>query len=157
MKQAVLKAHFKDQTDYKMMNAYNVSQQKEFKADIGALTYPKHSEDWYARVYYSTMIWFASLAIYEAAEDTIFPPNGYQSHPGAKARYQNVLENAPRPKDFNKQLYYVDIPEMVSMWEDFVKEDVAENFEMYERYGSLYLDVPNTEWRGRALIDRVDY
>ena len=32
-----------------------------------------------------------------------------------------------------------------------------ENCEMYKFYGSLYLAEPNTEWRGRELIDRVDY
>ena len=37
-----------------------------------------------------------------------------------------------------------------------MKEE-SENFEMYEMYGSLYLAAPNTEWRGRELIDRVDY
>ena len=46
---------------------------------------------------------------------------------------------------------------MVDNWEDFVKQDVMENFEAYEMYGSLYLAAPNTEWRGRELIDRVDY
>ena len=157
IKQAVRKAHFKDETDYKMVDAYNISQQKEFKADLGALTYPKQPDDWYARIYYATMLWFASLAIYEAAEDTIFPPNGKQTHPGAKARYNNILENAPRPNNFSKKLYYETIPAMVDNWEDFVKQDVMENFEAYEMYGSLYLAAPNTEWRGRELIDRVDY
>lgn len=157
MKQAVLKAHFKDQTDYKLMNAYNINQKHEFKADIDAMTYPKWEDGWYCRLYYATMLWFASLAIYEAAEDMIFPPFGPQSHPGAKTRYQNLLENAPRPSDFDKELYYETIPELVSLWEEIIKEDVSENYEMYEQYGSLYLDKPNTEWRGRKLIDRVDY
>lgn len=157
IKQAVLKAHFKDQTDYKMVDAYNMDQMKEFKADIGALTYPKQNDDWYSRLYYATMLWFASLAIYEAAEDTIFPAFGRQTHPGAKARYNNILENAPWPVDFDKNLYYKVIPELVSFWEDFIKQDVSENFERYEMYGSLYLAAPNTEWRGPELIDRVDY
>ena len=51
IKQAVLKAHFDDETDYKMLNTYNISQKKEFAADIGAMTYPKWDEDWYARIY----------------------------------------------------------------------------------------------------------
>ncbi len=157
MKQAMLKAHFEDETDYKMLDTYNISQKKEFAADIGAMTYPNWNEDWYARVYYSTMMWFAALAIYEAVEDTIFPPNGRQTHPGAKARYQNLLEKAPKPVDFDKELYCKTIPELVSWWEKFVKEDVMENYEMYKFYGSLYLAEPNTEWRGRELIDRVDY
>lgn len=157
LKQAVLKAHFKDQTDYKMMNTYNINQKHEFKADVDAMIYPKWEDDWYCRLYYATMLWFASLAIFEAAEDTIFPPFGPQSHPGAKARYRNLLENAPRPSDFDKELYYETIPELVSFWENMIKEDVSENYEIYEKYGSLYLDKPNSEWRGRELIDRVDY
>lgn len=157
IKQAVLKAHFDDETDYKMLNTYNISQKKEFAADIGAMTYPKWDEDWYARIYYATMIWFASLAIYEAAENTMFPPNGRQTHPGAKARYQNLLNLAPKPVDFDKELYCKQIPELVSWWEKFIIKDVSENFEMYEMYGSLYLAAPNTEWMGRELIGRVDY
>lgn len=156
-KQAILKAHFKDQQDYKMMNAYNTSQKQEFKADIGAMTYPKWEIERYSRYYYATMMWFASLAIYEAAENTVFPPIGYQSHPGAKARYKNLLENAPQPKDFDKKLYYEIIPELVSFWERFVTEDISVNYDCYEMYGSLYLAGANTEWRGRELIDRVDY
>ena len=31
------------------------------------------------------------------------------------------------------------------------------NFDEYEAYGSAYLDKPNTKWRGKELIDRVDY
>ena len=140
-----------------MIDAYNMNQKHEFKADVDAMTYPNWDEDWYARMYYATMMWFAALAIYEAAEDTIFPPNGRQTHPGAKARYQNLLDNAPKTVNFDKELYCTRIPELVSWWEEHIREDVMENFEMYEMYGSLYLAAPNTEWRGRELIDRVDY
>ena len=34
-----------------------------------------------------------------------------------------------------------------------LKEDVALNFESYEAYGSIYLG----QWRGKVLIDRVDF
>lgn len=156
-KQAILKAHFKDQEDYKMINTYTASQKQEFKADIGAMIYPKWEEDRYSEYYYATMMWFASLAIYEAAENSVFPPIGYQSHPGAKARYQNILENAPRPKGFDKKLYYEIIPELVSSWEQFVMKDISVNFDDYEMYGANYLAAPNTKWRGRELVDRVDY
>ena len=157
VKRAVLKAHFKDEVDYKMINVYNTNQKQEFKADVDAMIYPAWEKKWYCSIYFSAMIWFASLAIYEAAENTMFPPIGFQSHPGAKARYQNLLENAPRPIDFDKELYYKTIPELVSIWEDIIKEDVSSNFDIYEMYGSLYLDKPNSKWRGRELIDRVDY
>lgn len=157
VKLALIQTHFKDQTDYKMLNAYTSAQNKEFKADIGAMIYPLMNEKDYNYHYFATMMWFASLAIYEAAENSIFPPNGRQTHPGAKARYNNILENAPRPKNFDEEFYVKDLPQLVSWWEDRVLQDVAENFNLYEMYGSTYLDAPNTKWRGKELIDRIDY
>lgn len=156
-KVALLQSHFEDQTDYKMINAYTLDQKKEFAADLGAMINPQWSKDVYSFQYFATMLWFAALAIYEAVENTIWPPFGRQTHPGAKARYNNILENAPRPYDFNQILYYEDLPQLVSFWENEMKEDVSVNFDLYEMYGSLYLAKPNTEWRGRELIDRVDF
>lgn len=157
IKLALIQSHFKNQTDYKMLNAYTSAQHKEFKADIGAMTYPLMSKKQYSYHYFATMMWFASLAIYEAAENYIFPPNGRQTHPGAKARYNNLLENAPRPTDFDEEFYIKDLPELVSWWEEVIIEDVSENFECYEVYGSTYLNAPDTKWRGKKLIDRIDY
>lgn len=156
-KTAILQAHFEDQTDYKMINAYTTSQKKEFAADLGAMTNPKWSKEVYSYTYFATMLWFSALTIYEAVENTMFPPFGYQSHPGAKARYNNILENAPRPYDFDHNMYYEDLPQLVSFWEDTMKEDASQNFENYEEYGSVYLAKPDTEWRGKELIDRKDY
>lgn len=156
-KVALLQAHFEDQTDYKMINVYTSDQKKEFEADLAAMINPQWSKDVYSYQYFATMLWFAALAIYEAVENTIFPPTGRQTHPGAKARYCNILENAPRPYDFDKVLYCESLPQLVSYWENKMQEDVSSNFELYEMYGSLYLAEPNTEWRGRELIDRIDY
>jgi len=154
---AILKARFKDEVDYKMINAYNIKQVHEFKADLGSLEYPIMSNELYSYQYHVTMLWLASLAIFEAAENTIFPPYGSQSHPGAKARYNNILENAKRPYDFCAKFYCEELPMLVSEWEEIIKEDVSVNFDMYEMYGSIYLAAPNTKWRGKELIDRIDY
>lgn len=154
---AILQARFKDQADYKKINAYTASQKKEFAADLGAMAYPEWNKEIYSYTYSATMLWLSALAIFEAVENTIFPPNGYQTHPGAKARYNNILENAPHPFDFEQNVYYNDLPQLVSFWEEKMSEDVSSNFEFYEFYGSAYLANPNTEWRGRELIDRIDY
>ncbi len=111
-------------------------------------------------LYYSyALLWFAIFAIFEAAENTMFPPFGRQTHPGAKARYNNILENAKRPANFQEmeEYYTIDLPGIVSYYEEFVIEDVQLNCDSYEMYGSAYLAAPNTEWRGPELIDRVDY
>lgn len=152
-------AKFEDKNDYRKVYSYNTSQEQEFKADLGAMNYPQFSDEYYALYYYYTMLWFAMLAIYESIEDYIFPPNGYQKHPGARARYQNILDNARRPIDFEEEMnYYVDeLPQIVNHWIKEMQNDVACGYEKYEMYGSVYLAAPNTEWRGRELIDRMDY
>ena len=54
-------------------------------------------------------------------------------------------------------MYCEDLPQLVSYWENLMQDDVSENYKQYEMYGAFYLAAPNTEWRGRELIDRVDY
>lgn len=138
---------------------YYSSHEKELKADLAAVNLPIFSEDEYSSYYHHTLLWFAMLAIVEAAEQTIFPPMGTPSHPSAKVRYMNILDKAKRPHDFeeNKELYMLDFPETVEELCSDIIEDVSLNFDFYEFYGSAYLAAPNSKWRGRELIDRVDY
>lgn len=157
--QKTISTYFKDGEDYKKIGAYNSNQKQEFAADLGALNYPKFDDEEYNLYYYYALSWFAILAIFEAAENTMFPPFNKQSHPGAKARYNNILNNAKRPSNFEemKVFYMIDLPRLVSDYEGIIIEDVQYNYEGYEFEGSVYLAAPNTEWRGPELIDRVDY
>ena len=155
-KKGIIKAHFKDETDYRMLNAYTTNQKQEFEADITAMNLPVLNDQFYGTYYYYTLLWFASLSIYEAVEDCIFPPFGQQTHPGAKARYQNIIENARRPKYFDRRLFCEKIPAIIEFYRELMINDVSLNFDAYEQYGSVYLAAANTEWRGRELIDRVD-
>lgn len=153
-----LKPHFKDDTDYRKIYGYTVSQKQEFEADLAALNLVDLTDEEYSVYYCAALNWFAILAVYEGVEDSISPPNGFnQTHPGAIARYTNLIERARRPKDFDEKIYVETLPELVSFWRDIMINDAAEHIEMYEMYGSAYLDKPNTAWRGKELIDRVDY
>lgn len=157
---SLMKAHFEDDTDYRKVDVYNVKQKHEFAADLGAMNYPKFDDSFYAMYYRCVLLWFAMMTAYEAAEDSVNPICGSPSHPGAKARYQYILDNARRPIDFaeNEEYYTKQLPELASFWEEFIRQDVAEHYdEIYDMKGSIYLAAPNTEWRGRELIDRVDY
>lgn len=157
---SLMKAHFADDTDYRKVYAYTTKHKHEFAADLGAMNYPNFSDEFYCLYYHYTLLWFAMMTAYEVAEDSVNPNNGALTHPGAKARYQNILENARRPIDFmeNEEYYTLQIPELASFWEEFVRQDIAEHYdEIYDMKGSIYLAAPNTEWRGRELIDRVDY
>ena len=45
----------------------------------------------------------------------------------------------------------------IEYYKGIIIEDIALHIENYERYGSVYLDKPNSEWRGPELRDRIDY
>ncbi|HML66683.1 MAG TPA: hypothetical protein PKC55_17800 [Dysgonomonas sp.] len=153
----LLKSAFKSQTDYKKIGVYNISQKHEFDADISSINIPNYIEKERISVYESALFWFAALSIYEAVEDYLFPPNGHQSHPSAISRYLNLLDKIPKYKGFNKKYYEEDIPSVILKIRDEFIDNVGYHCDDYEMYGSTYLDKPNTEWRGRKLIDRVDY
>ena len=72
--QKTISTYFKDGEDYKKIGAYNSNQKQEFAADLGALNYPKFDDEEYNLYYYYALSWFAILAIFEAAENTMFPP-----------------------------------------------------------------------------------
>lgn len=151
------RTYFKDETDYKKINAYTIDQKHEFAADLGAMNEPLFEEEYYEMYYFYALLWFAALSVFEAVEDTMFPPIGHQSHPGAIARYNNIIEHARRPQRFDEKLFIEEIPSMVDFYRQLMIEDCQLNADEYEKYGSVYLDAPNTEWRGRELIDRKDY
>lgn len=149
----------KDRTSSWISEIYYNSHEKELAADLSAINLPRFSDKEYSSYYFYAQLWFSMLAIIEAAEDYIFPPMRTPSHPSAKIRYKNILEKAKKPYDFkeNEKLYRVSMPNMINYWSDFIINDVGLHFDYYEMYGSAYLAEPNTEWRGRELIDRVDY
>ncbi len=71
-------------------------------------------------------------------------------------RYENLLSNLPLSTEFDLEPWK-QFPNLVRKFKDMLQEDVSLNIEGYEIYGSCYLDLPNTPWRGRELVDRVDY
>lgn len=153
----LIKAMFSSQTDYAKINSYTVSQKKELEADIYAIKIPLYDDMEMKLIFESTLHFFADLAIYEAVKDCLFPPIGYQTHPDAMSRYYNLLDNIKKPKDFNNEYFNEELPKLVREYKEIFIDDVSCFTDEYETYGSVYLDKPNTKWRGRELIDRVDY
>ena len=60
------------------------------------------------------------------------------------------------PVDFNMGVIHK-IQENAKWLKESLEEDLSFNYDLYDFYGSAYLDKPNTKWRGKKLIDRVDY
>lgn len=137
---------------------YNVSQQQEFEADVASLKRPTYDSIEYCNVLEGALIWFLSLSISELAIEVVSPMGSfsYKSHPSAEDRYQYLLSNVDIPKEFNMNKIKR-IEENAKQLKEWIVEDLNLNFDIYDFYGSIYLDKPNTKWRGRELIDRVDY
>ncbi len=70
--------------------------------------------------------------------------------------FEYVLKNAEIPKDFDMDKIKR-LKETANIMCKVLEEDLANNYDLYDMYGSCYLDAPNTKWRGRELKDRVDY
>lgn len=137
---------------------YNSSQKIELEADLEALRLPQLNIHEYQYLFEGTLIWFFSLELFEFANEIISPSNpyAYKTHPSARDRIDNILENAEKPNDFSEETWN-NFKKIVNDYKEFLREDISVNFDTYEMYGSLYLDEPNTKWRGKKLIDRVDY
>lgn len=140
---------------------FNTSQQQEFDADINSLSKPLFSQSQYDSTYNASLLWFLMLDIAEYANYCINPSyfSGYQTHPCAIDRYHNILDNAKPSSNFNKD-FFILLEQHNKTLKEFIAQDINENYgELYDEdmYGSVYLDEPNTEWRDKALIDRVDY
>lgn len=147
-----------DDEDYMPIKVYSQSQQEELDADLKSLELPQIADEEYKKLFESTILWFGSLELYEAAIDVICPKNPWMSssHPTARERMDNILRNAKKPYDYN-QRHWESFKNTINFYKEWLIEDVSANLDFYEMYGSSYLDKPDSEWRGKELIDRVDY
>lgn len=152
----IFKAIFSGQTEYNPQKVFNYSQQNEFEADISSIEFGNYENVEKIRIFESALIWFACLDLYEAVEDYISPPIGYQTHPSARERFENLLEKIKMPAWYDYSCWKI-LLKTIDHYKEFFIEDIGFNIDQYEIYGSCYLDKPNTEWRGKELKDREDY
>lgn len=158
IEQPVFYAMSERDVEYKPIKVYNSAQKNEFEADLQAILLPTYSARKRGELLHAALLWFGCLELYQSVCDVMFPQSSwtYQTHPTARERYENLLTNIPTPKGFLSQ-HWQEFPKLLEQMTKLLQEDVSRNFEAYEMYGSTYLDEPNTQWRGRELIDRVDY
>lgn len=158
VEQPIFHAISANDEDYKPEKVFNNSQKNELEADIQSIMLPYYSDSEKGEFLHAALLWFGCLELYQAASDVMFPksPWGYRTHPSARERYENLLTNVPTPKSFELPAWR-NFHNLIDQLIKAVQEDISLNFEAYELYGSAYLDRPNTKWRGKELIDRVDY
>lgn len=144
--------------DYSPKKVYNTSQKNEFEADLQSILTPNYNNEELCEILAGALLWLTALDLYQHVSDVICPkaPHRYQTHPSAADRFDSLLVNIPTPKGFDISSWSR-LPSLANQLKDILTEDIGFNIEAYEMYGSIYLDRPNSEWRGRELKDRVDY
>lgn len=157
IEQPIFYALSHDEREYKPLKVYNTSQRNEFEADLQSILLPNYSDRKRNELLRAALLWFGALELFYSVRDTIFPQSSWriQTHPTPRDRYENLLTNVPATGLDVKQ--WREFPRLIDKLKTFLQEDVSLNFDFYEFYGSAYLDEPNTKWRGRELVDRVDY
>lgn len=156
--QPVFHAISPNDDDYKAEKVFNNSQKNEFEADVQSILLPDYSDLETSEILESALLWFGCLELHQAACDAMFPTSswGYKSHPSARERYDNLLTKIPTPRSFDTSSWK-DFHGLIDQFTKALQEDISINFDDYEKYGSTYLAAPDTRWRGKELIDRVDY
>lgn len=137
---------------------YNVLQKHEFEADVQSVKRPLYAKNEKRNLVFGAILWFKSLELSEFAQEICCPqsPLAIKSHPSAVERLNYIRENFPKEyRAFTKPIRQID--ENLKILKDFLSEDLSVNYDNYKVYGSAYLDKPNTKWRGKKLVDRVDY
>ncbi|WP_417666949.1 hypothetical protein [Pseudidiomarina sp.] len=132
---------------------FSYAQQDELDADINAIERPIYTPDMRADLVNRALFFFVYLHIYQGVKDQISPSVGRaKSHPEPIDRfhhmYNHFKDSVELDEDNLKSLL-----ELGDIYKESLVEDVALNFESYESYGSIYL----AQWRGKVLIDRVDF
>lgn len=139
------------------IKVYNSSQEKEFQADLSSLSIPDYDVQEYSNVFRGALYLLIGFEIHEHFKEVVAPSSfGYKTHPSGLERIENILRNAEIPEKFDLE-EFEGIKNMIATMKELVDEELAINYDIYEVYGSLYLDKPNSEWRGKELVDRVDY
>lgn len=146
------------QEEYRLVTVYNQSQDQELEADIHSLVLPTTDPSEQLRVVEATLLWFGCLDIFEVVSEAINPsiPWHYRTHPSARDRFETVLTRVPTPLGLDIE-HWKGFLSTVEFYKHLLLDDVSRNIERYEFYGSVYLDEPDSEWRGPKLQDRIDY
>lgn len=151
----IMRKFFSSSSNEKTEKFYTYLQKQEFDADEGAINFQRCSEKEQKKLISAALLFFAGLAVFESVEDFFFPPANEPDHPPAIDRFDALVKKYIQDKE--EINIFSQIREFTLFWQKTMVEHASLYPESFEFYGSIYLAKPNTKWRGRALVDRVDY
>ncbi len=133
---------------------YTYNQMQEFEAAIDAIKRPIFSDEMRKNFVNRALFFFAYFEIYNSVKEQIFPSgNRIKSHPEPMDRFNKIKQEFHSLFDKDELENIDNLLKFVDFYKIELQEDVSINIERYEFYGSIYLG----SWRGKPLVDRVDY
>lgn len=132
---------------------FSYDQRDELAADIDAIERPIYTPATKASMLNNALFFFVYIDIYADIKEQISPSHrGLKSHPNPMDRFHNLLDHFDGTVDFDKSNWET-LLDIHGMYKKKLKEEVALNIDCFEFYGSVYLG----SWRGKVLMDRVDF
>jgi hypothetical protein len=108
---------------------HNVSQMQEFEADIASLARPQYSLTELCKLLDGTFLCFTALELIEIAQKIMCTTStsAIRTHPSARERFDNILENIKIPKEFD-QKRIERIREDIKPLGDLLADDTSMNY-----------------------------
>ena len=132
---------------------FSYAQQDELDADISAIERPVFTPDMKTDIVNRALFFFVYLYIYQGVKDQIMPSMGRaKTHPNPIDRFHHMYNHFKNEVELDED-NLKELLKLSDMYQESLSEDVALNFESYEFYGSIYL----AQWRGKVLVDRMDF
>jgi hypothetical protein len=137
---------------------YTVSQRQELEADVDALTRPEYGKEKRLAMRNAAVLWLAAVEVWDRASQVLAPRNPWMvsEHPPPRERIANLISAVPLGTNAEKD-WFSDMERALDFFCETMEKSVTLNPDFFENYGSVYLGPPNSDWRGRELIDRKDY
>ncbi|WP_182033556.1 hypothetical protein [Enterobacter bugandensis] len=145
--------HAIEDIDGKTPKYFTHGQQQELDADVDAINRQDLSEPAVHRIVTAAIFFFAYIDILKSVREQISPSFSIiKTHPDPTDRLENLVKYFEDKCEIDKENINI-LLHSVELIKDSLQEDIATNFDSWEQYGSIYLG----EWRGKPLVDRVDY
>ncbi|AUU83864.1 hypothetical protein [Leclercia sp. LSNIH1] len=145
--------HAIENIDGKTPKYFTHSQHQELDADIDAINRQDLTDASLHRIVTAAIFFFAYIDILKNVREQISPSfTLIKTHPEPIDRLNNLIEFFEEKCGLDKENVNI-LLKSVEVIKNILQDDIATDFDNWEQYGSVYLG----EWRGKPLVDRIDY
>lgn len=137
----------------KMPKYFTHDQKQELDADIDAIERLNLEPKSTHIILTSAIFFFAYIELLSNVKNQISPSiNLRKTHPAPLDRLHNIVDHFMEKCEID-MTNVSNVLKNIEILKPLIQEDISTNFDSWEQYGSVYLGC----WRGKPLVDRVDY